>query len=272
MCRYLTDLLGDRAVQEIGEYARAGRPFFMSLHFTAPHWPWEGPADEAVSRTLTRLQHFEGGSLATYAAMVGSLDNNVGKVLAALDRSGAARNTIVVFTSDNGGERFSDVWPLVGGKAELLEGGIRVPALVRWPEAIRRGRRSDQVTITMDWLPTLLAAAGATPDPDYPSDGQDMLTVLRGDAIRRPRKLFWRFKAAEQAAVRDGDWKYLKLGAKEALFDLAADVRERADLKASRPDVFQQLRGDFAEWSAGMLPYTADSASGHPRTIFSDRY
>jgi arylsulfatase A-like enzyme len=269
---YLTDLLGDRAVAEIGEYARGGPPFFISLHFTAPHWPWEGPAEEAVSRALTRLQHLEGGSLATYAAMVGSLDDNVGKVLAALDRGGLSRNTLVVFTSDNGGERFSDVWPLVGGKGELLEGGIRVPALVRWPGEIGPGRRSDQTAITMDWLPTLLAAAGATPDPAFASDGEDLLPILRGGTAPRPRKLFWRFNTADQAAVRDGDWKYLKLGGKEALFDLASDVRERANLKEVRPELFERLKGEFAAWNAGMLPYGPDTAGANAKTLFSDRY
>lgn len=269
---YLTDLLGDRAVAEIGEYARGGPPFFISLHFTAPHWPWEGPADEAVSKTLARLQHLDGGSLATYAAMVGSLDDNVGKVLAALDRGGLSRNTLVVITSDNGGERYSDVWPLVGGKGELLEGGIRVPALVRWPGQIAPGRRSDQVSITMDWLPTLLAAARTAPDPAFPSDGEDLLSVLRGGAPPRPRQLFWRFNTADQAAVREGDWKYLKLGTKEALFNLTNDVRERANLKELHPALFARLKSEFAAWNAGMLPYVTGDAGADAKSLFSDRY
>ena len=269
---YLTDLLGDRAAAEVEAYSRLDQPYFLSLHFTAPHWPWEGPTDQPVSGALTRLQDLEGGSLATYAAMMRSLDDNVDKVLAAIDRSGQAHNTLVVFTSDNGGERFSDVWPLVGGKAELLEGGIRVPALVRWPAAIAHGTRCDQVTITMDWLPTLLAAAGARPDTAAPPDGEDVLPVLRGAAPAHSRKLFWRFRASEQAAVREGDWKYLKLASKEALFDLAVDVRERADLKAARPELFQRLKAEFAAWNAGMLPYAPDTMGGSAKAIFSDRY
>ena len=268
---YLTDLLGDRAVQEIESYARGRAPFLLSLHFNAPHWPWEGPDDAAVAATLTDLFHTDGGSLETYGKMVASLDENVGKVLRALERTGLADKTIVVFTSDNGGERYSDVWPLTGTKGELLEGGIRVPVLVRWPGVIAAGARSDQVMISMDWTPTLLAAAGR-PSGREEFDGEDLLAALTGRAPAHPRKLYWRFKAAEQAAVRDGDWKYLKLRANEHLFDVVADPRERADLKARRPEVFARLKADFAAWNATMLAYPADSYSHELGEIFPDRY
>src|SRR5450830_592251 len=99
--------------------------------------------------------------------MVTALDTAVGRVLTALDDRGLAKNTIVVFTSDNGGERFSKTWPFSGQKTELLEGGIRVPAIARWPAKIKSGQINHQVAISMDWLPTLLAAAGAAPDPAY---------------------------------------------------------------------------------------------------------
>ena len=269
---YLTDLLADRAVAEMAAAAQDRTPFFLSLHFNAPHWPWEGPGDEAVSRALTDVDHKDGGSIAVYGRMVASLDANVGRVLDALERLGAAQDTIVVFTSDNGGERFSDTWPFIGVKGELLEGGLRVPLLVRWPGRIAPGSASEQVMISMDWLPTLLAAAGGRPDPKSPPDGEDLLEVLTGQAGARPRRLFWRYKANEQAAVRDGDWKYLKLGGKEHLFDLAADQRERAELKARHPEVFARLKAEYAAWDAGMLPYPAKPYSYDVKGALADRY
>ena len=106
---YMTNLLGDRAVQTVEGYARAKQPFLISLHFTAPHWPWEGPHDEAESKRIgDRIRHYDGGSRKTYREMVQSLDANIGRVLQALDVAGLTDNTIVIFTSDNGGERFSD--------------------------------------------------------------------------------------------------------------------------------------------------------------------
>src|SRR4029077_9688045 len=111
---YLTDLLGDRAVRVIDGYAKAKQPFLLSLHFNAPHWPWEGPGDEAESQRVKTLFDFNGGSQATYARMVQQMDRQVGRVLKALETAGIANNTIVIFTSDNGGERFSDTWPFTG--------------------------------------------------------------------------------------------------------------------------------------------------------------
>jgi arylsulfatase A-like enzyme len=269
---YLTDLLGERAVSEIEWAAQRKDPFMLSVHFTAPHWPWEGPEDEALAKTLKDSRHRDGGTLATYAQMVRSLDANVGRILAALDRRGLSDNTIVVFTSDNGGERFSDTWPFVGAKGELLEGGIRVPVLVRWPKRIAPGSRSEQVLISMDWLPTFVAAADGTSSAEIEADGMNLLPVLTGAQPGRPRELFWRFKASEQAAVRDVNWKYLKMTDREYLFDVAVDPRERSDLKRKHPDIFARLKTRFAEWNADMLPYPSDSNSEVAKDNLPDRY
>jgi arylsulfatase A-like enzyme len=252
---YYTQVLADEASAYVR--SRGDRPYFLSLHFTAPHWPWEGPGDEAVSREIHDLFHYDGGNLATYGEIVEALDAAVGQVLDAIDETGRADNTIVVFTSDNGGERFSKTWPCVGQKTELLEGGLRVPTLLRWPSRVAP-QVSEQVTATMDWLPTLLAAAGAAPDPAYPSDGEDLLPVLTGAGPEHPRTLFWRYKAQGQRAVREGDWKYLRINENEFLFDVVVDQRERANLRHREPDVFGRLSKAWEEWNADFLPITDD--------------
>lgn len=267
---YLTDILGDAAIEWLGKPDT--RPFFLSLHFNAPHWPWEGPEDMAVAEAIKDVRHADGGSLATYAVMMTRMDEVIGRVLAKLKKMGAERDTIVVFTSDNGGERYSDTWPFTGTKGELLEGGIRVPLIVRWPRGIKAGGTSEQVMTSMDFLPTFLAAAGGAPDPAYPSDGMNLLPVLQGQSPVQTRKLYWRFKANEQSAVRDGDWKYLKLGGKEHLFNLAMDARERADMKSLYPERFAQLKADFAAWNSTMLPYPDDSFSEDVKAHYHDRY
>ncbi|AOY93763.1 twin-arginine translocation pathway signal protein [Cupriavidus sp. USMAA2-4] len=269
---YYTQILADEAEAYVRGRVDHARPFFLSLHFTAPHWPWEGPQDEAVSRELRDLFHYDGGNLKKYGEIVQSLDAAVGQVLGALDTTGQARDTLVVFTSDNGGERFSKTWPFTGQKTELLEGGLRVPTLLRWPARLQP-QVQEQVTISMDWLPTLLAAAGSAPHPDWPSDGENILPVLEGRAPVHARTLYWRYKAQAQRAVRDGDWKYLKINDNAFLFDVAADERERANLRDKHPEVFARLQRQWEDWNAGFLPIT-DAVFTHGLTpdIQADRY
>ena len=270
---YLTDLLGDRAVKVVGDYAQARQPFLLSLHFNAPHWPWEGPGDEAESQRLRSLMDYDGGSLATYARMVRELDLQVGRVMEALDAASIANNTIVVFSSDNGGERFSDTWPFTGKKTELLEGGLRIPAIIRWPGRIARGATTDQVGISMDWLPTLLAMAGSQPDPAYPPDGMNLAPQLTANAAPVARKLFWRYKANTQRAMRDGDMKYLEIAGNTFLFNVADDPLERANLKGRQPEVFKRMSDEYQAWNATMLPEKATSSSGSFRGgQYADHY
>jgi arylsulfatase A-like enzyme len=272
---YMTDVLGNEAVRQITEFATKRTSFSMSLHYTAPHWPWEGPDDEAVSRGFRSFAdyfHYDGGTQKTYGRMVQRLDESVGKVLAALEHHGLANNTIVIFTSDNGGERFSKTWPFIGQKTELLEGGMRVPTLFRWPARVKPAI-SDQVVISMDWLPTVIAAAGGVPHRDYPADGDNLLPVLIDGKPSYPRKLFWRYKFAAQRAVRDAHWKYLRIAGNEFLFDIVADPRERANLRKRYPETFERLKSEYEAWNATMLPETETPVHHAPYgNVIADRY
>lgn len=257
---YLTELLGDQAIKVIDHYAKGSRPFFLSLHFNAPHWPWEGPNDEAESLRVagTPLRAFDAGSQKTYAEMVLAMDEQVGRILDALDRLSLADDTIIIFTSDNGGERFADTWPFSGQKTELLEGGLRVPSIISWPGVTKAGSTSEQSIITMDWVPTLLAAAGTMPDKAFASDGWDLAPYLRG-APPRSRKLFWRYKANRQRAMRDGDYKYLRILDNSFLFNVTADPLERANLKDRQKAIFVRMEAEWRSWNATMLPEIDES-------------
>ena len=262
---YSTELFGQRAVDTINAYARSAQPFLVSLHFNAPHWPWETVDDQAESERLrTRdITDYDGGSQKTYQRMIQAMDLQIGRVLQALDANGLTDNTIVVFTSDNGGERFADTWPFTGRKTELLEGGLRIPMIASWPRRIPRGTTTEQVGISMDWLPTFLAAAGGAPDSGYPSDGMNLLPVLTNGAAPAPRKLFWRYKANAHAAMRDGDFKYLKIRDNTFLFNVVDDPMERANLKERRKDVYERLVKEWNAWNATMLAIVADSSTDY---------
>jgi arylsulfatase A-like enzyme len=260
---YMTDLLGDRAVALIDRFAQRKAPFLLSLHFSAPHWPWEPPGDDSESKRLAakNIMDHDGGTLRVYKQMVERMDYQVGRVLAALDAHGLRDDTIVIFTSDNGGERFSDTWPFTGKKSELLEGGVRIPAMVRWPKRVAPGRTHDQVMISMDWLPTLLAAAGTSPDPKYPTDGMSVIPALTQNAAPAPRKLFWRYKANAQRAASDGDFKILKIKENTFLFNVVDDPLERANLRDRQRDVYDRMVREWNEWNAAMLAEVKESAT-----------
>ena len=260
---YLTDLISNRAVdyvQRMAEGARAGTPFFMSLHYTAPHWPWETRDDAALAEELkTNLFHLHGGNIHTYHRMIHHMDEGIGKLMAALASQGLADNTLVVFTSDNGGERFSDSWPLVGGKMDLTEGGIRVPWIAHWPAVIAPGGVSDQACLTMDWSATMIDAAGAKPDAAYPLDGLSMLPVLQNSGYQFARPLHWRMNHRGQRAMRDGDWKYLRVDGNDYLFNIPGDERERANLGQHQPERLAAMRHAWEAWNATMPPIPADA-------------
>ena len=256
---YLTDLLSDHACQVVSERAADRAPFLMSLHYTAPHWPWGTRDDRAVSEKLDNIGHLEGGTVETYLKMIEQMDEGIGKLLQTLDATGLADNTMIVFTSDNGGERFSDNWPLVGGKMDLTEGGIRVPYIVRWPGKVAAGRVSATALLTMDWMPTFLDAAGVPPTARPSMDGQSLLGYLQGLGSAPARALNWRMKHRAQRARREGQWKYLKVDDNEYLFDVMTDARERANLGNRYPERLSSMRADWEAWQKGMpeIPLSA---------------
>jgi arylsulfatase A-like enzyme len=258
---YLTDLISRRAADFIERVAAPrAAPFFLSVHYTAPHWPWETRDDAALAAEVKdNLFHLHGGDVHTYRRMIGHMDEGIGWILDALTAHGVADDTLVVFTSDNGGERFSDSWPLVGGKMDLTEGGIRVPWIARWPARIAAGGVSTQHCMTMDWSATMLAATGVDADPAYPLDGVSLMRVLDDAAQSFERPLFWRMNHRGQRALRRGAWKYLRVDGHDYLFDLDSDERERANRGPREPSLLASMRAEWEAWNETMPPIPADA-------------
>jgi arylsulfatase A-like enzyme len=257
---YLTDLLSQRSVAYVTRMAQQRAPFFLSLHYTAPHWPWETRDDEALAQEVKdNLFHLHGGNIHSYRRMIHHMDEGIGQIVDALQRNGQADNTLLVFTSDNGGERFSDNWPLVGGKMDLTEGGIRVPWIAHWPARIAAGGVSEQHCMTMDWSATMLEAAGVAAASGYPLDGISLLPVLSDPAQRFERPLYFRMNHRGQRALRDGDWKYLRVDGNDYLFNIPADERERANRAPREPDRLEAMRTAWEAWNATMPPIPQDA-------------
>lgn len=260
---YLTDLITDHGldfVRRMAGGARSGTPFFLSLHYTAPHWPWETRDDEALAQEVRgNLFHLHGGNIDTYRRMIHHMDEGIGRLMDLLRAEGLERDTLVVFTSDNGGERFSDNWPLVGGKMDLTEGGIRVPWIAHWPAVIAPGSTSTQTCMTMDWSATMLDAAGATAAASHPLDGRSLMPLLRDATWRDDQPLFWRMNHRGQRAMRHGPWKYLRVDGHDYLFNLEGDERERANLAPIAPERLAAMVQAWEAWEATMPPIPADA-------------
>ena len=183
----------------------------------------------------------------------------IGRVLEALDANGMTENTIVIFTSDNGGERFADTWPFTGKKTELLEGGLRIPMVIAWPARIPPGRTSDQVAISMDWLPTLLAAAAPRRtrpirptastccrcSPPTPRRRAQAVLALQGECAAR------RTRSAITSSSKSSTTRFL--------FNVVEDPMERANLKERHKDVYDRIVAEWQAWNASMLPEIAES-------------
>ena len=249
---YSTHLITRHALQFLD--AMKERPFLLYVAFNAPHFPFQGPDDAARQVTL---KEWAQGSREIYVKMVEAMDAGVGEILGVLDRDGLTRNTLVVFASDNGGERYSRNTPLAKGKGQLWEGGIRVPCLARWPGHIPSQKVSRQVGITMDWTATIAKLAGASPPPDRKFDGIDLLPILSGKNHVRRRTLFWRRVGPDfvrtHRAVRSGDWKLIEdTHGRVFLYNLALDIGETSDLADAEPSHVSKLHKLLDKWEALM--------------------
>lgn len=247
---YLTNLLMEKTVEIIRR--NHTQPFFISLMFSAPHWPWQAPGDKVYPLGIATWK--KGGSAEIYAAMIKSIDDAVGSIMKTLDEEKLSENTIVIFTNDNGGESFSDMGIYQKAKFHLWEGGIRTAAFIRWPGKIPANSVTQQVATTMDWTATMIALAKAKPHPKFPLDGIDLMPVCRG--MKKPivRTLYWRvFQRNQQKAIRDGNWKYLQDEKGEYLFDLLKDPGEVNNLKEKEKIIFKRLQQKFRDWEKTVL-------------------
>ncbi|MGE0444362.1 MAG: sulfatase-like hydrolase/transferase [Vicinamibacterales bacterium] len=250
---YMTDLITQRSTRFIEQ--NAARPFFLEVAYNAGHWPYQPPdrPSTAVRNAAHLMPHDENTSTrADYVAMMERADQGVGEILRTLDRLNLDANTLVIFTNDNGGEWLSRNAPLFNRKWTLWEGGIRVPAIVRWPGRIPAGRVSPQVGVTMDFSASILATAGIAVPAEARFEGINLLPILAGERPVVERTLFWRTNAGghQQRAVRSGDWKLMIDGNHSMVFNVRTDVGERDDVANQQQAVAQRLRPLLAAWEA----------------------
>jgi arylsulfatase A-like enzyme len=256
---YSTHLIAREACRIIREKI-PDKPLFLYLPFNAVHGPHQVP--QSYCEPYQNLK----GVRRTYAGMMSAMDEAVGQVLAALDDKGIRDNTLIIFSSDNGGPAPGSVTsngPLRAGKGTIYEGGIRVCACVNWPGHIPAGKTIDEPLHAVDWYPTLVKLTGATVDQKLPLDGLDIWPVLTGGAKSPHDALILCGTIRGEAAIRMGDWKLL-VGANkrqqggDQLYNLAEDIGEKKDLAAERPEKVRELRARYDEMMKTAVP------SGNP--------
>ncbi len=247
---YTTDQFAAEAAGFIERHK--DRPFFVYLPFNAVHTPLEA---------LKKYEDRFAGKIAdprrrTFAAMLSAMDDGVGQVLKTLDRLKLTGRTLVVFHSDNGGPTAGNTsknTPLRGFKAQVYEGGVRVPFLAQWPGRIPKGKTYAHPVIALDLLPTFVAAAGGAPGADWKLDGVNLLPYLEGKQKGAPHeRLFWRF--GRQWAMREGDWKLMSMGGAPELYNLRADIGEQKDLSFTEKDRLGRMSAAWEEWNKGNIP------------------
>jgi arylsulfatase A-like enzyme len=248
---YSTDVFTDRSVKFIEQ--NASQPFFLEVAYNAAHWPFQVPDHPSVAPGNGRFVQATDDPTNTrkdYVAIVERADQGVGRILATLERLALTRNTLVIYTQDNGGEWLSRNAPLFHRKNTVWEGGIRVPAIFKWPGRIPAGKTSAQVGIMMDLTRTILDVTNSPVPAEARLEGVNLFPLLQSGAQRMERTLFWRVTAPvrRQRAVRQGDWKLVMDGGVPFLYNLANDVGERNDLASQRADVVRKLFPLIGQW------------------------
>ncbi|MFN7937753.1 MAG: arylsulfatase [Bryobacteraceae bacterium] len=261
---YSTDLIGAEAVRRIEQRDKA-KPLFLYVPFNSPHAPLQAPK-ELVDRYAARKDE----KRRTFAAMVDRMDTAIGKILDAIDREGMAKDTLVFFFSDNGGPVGSGATntPLRGAKATTFEGGIRVPAVMRFPGKVKAGAVVKQVACAIDLFPTLTAAVGVAPRNKLPFDGKNLWPVISGKKKEFGREdLFFSVEPGGQlyTAVRSGEWKLVVVESEgkrqEMLFRIEEDPNEKNDVAAQHAGVVKDLAARIEKWRT-TAPANAERHSG----------
>ena len=256
---YSCDLIVDEALKFIN--TDKSKPFFLYAAFIEPHFLIESP-EENLAKHKGKFKELDPAKPynAHYAGMIERLDAAIGRLVKAIDDAGLGRDTIFVFSSDNGatfevGSQGAPYYhdsnrPYRGQKRSLEEGGIRVPGIVRWTGHVPAGRKSTDVMHMTDVMPSLLSAAGGTADPAWKVDGRNMLDVWLGKSPAPERTLFWEFQTEgiDQYAAMRGDWKLLQMGKNRFLYNVKDDPQERRTQHGTNPEMFKQLQGELAAW------------------------
>lgn len=225
------------------------RPFFLYLPFNAPHSA--STFDRSTRQAPEKYLAMYGGGLewrTQYKALITQLDDAIGSIFEQIRTLGLEENTLVVFSSDNGGSGGSNNLPLRAGKGRLFEGGVRVPLIARWPGRVKPGRIVEEFTSSLELFPTFLAAAGARPPAGVKLDGHNILPVLEGRGTFERREMFWQMTARNNRAARVGDWKWVDHNGTEGLYNLANDISESRDLSKERPEVLARVKGRYDAW------------------------
>ena len=255
---YVTHLITKHAVKFLED--NQDRPFCLYLPHEAPHYPYQGPNDPPLRSVGGKFdnQGERKDIKAAYSEMVVEMDNSVGEIVATLKRLGLDKNTLVLFFSDNGANKNGSNGPLRGAKGSNWEGGHRVPCIASWPGNVAPGSRTDQLSISLDVMPTLLDAAGVSASRERPLDGKSLLPVLCDGKSLGQRQLVWNGKA-----IRDGQWKLIVNGKGSkgvGLYDLSKDIGEQRNLTKQHPDRTEKLLAALKEWQADV----ADGATPQP--------